>query len=160
MVRAGKDTDLDDNEKYRVCNTMATKIKSQKFKRGQSTNKKRSREPSSVDTIYSAQELLYHCRNKTRNMSLEEIVRKTKRVKLIFVNENMIEARMYINMRFRQSTIVKRVDDINGKTNSIKKPFKDLVMNERTNQIHGLDKDILAYCVEKDILREKVIIYL
>ena len=50
-------------------------------------------------------------------------MKNTKRVKLIFTNEDIDNEEMIINMRTRQSTNIQMCDDILNDVVRIKKPF-------------------------------------
>ena len=66
--------------------------------------------PSNHD--YSSQELRSHLRNTVRNIITEEIVKKTKRVKVTFTNEDIENKDMIISTRTRQISNIKMWDDI------------------------------------------------
>ena len=148
----GKTDLLQDAEKYRVCSTIHDQIKIFKFS-PQSTSLKRQRQPSSIDSTCTLRMTRSHKRNRERNDTIETIVKKTKKVKLSYLNDENREEYVEIALNTRRSSKQKTIDDIMRIATTIKKPYKNLVMNERRKRMEDMANRILACCVDKSLLK-------
>lgn len=74
--------------------------------------------------------LVYHLRNTVQNLTTEEIVKNAKQIKGTFTNEATDDEDIIINVRTRQSTTIRRCDNILNVAVCTKNLFKYVVMNK------------------------------